>query len=104
MTPEARRAAAFDLGIVFRIDPALLKHIPERAACTPLAVAKVHKFLTDEWLVDVAAAFGVRAAVAVRGESRGPSFVFSPSLMHLSHKRSPHERPCKENNLARDRA
>jgi hypothetical protein len=48
MTPKARRAAAFDLGIVFRIDPALLKHISERAACTPLAVAKVQKFLTDE--------------------------------------------------------
>jgi hypothetical protein len=44
-----------DLGIVFRIDPALLKHIPERVACTPTAVAKAYKFLTDEWLVDVAA-------------------------------------------------
>jgi hypothetical protein len=93
MTPEARRTAAFDLGILFRIDPALLKHIPERAACTPLAVAKVHKFLADEWLVDGAAAFSVRAAAAVRGESPGPSFVFSPSSMRLSHIRSPHERP-----------
>jgi|SRR5271166_5837264 len=44
-----------DHGIVFRIDPALLKYIPERAACTPLAVAKAYKFITDEWLVDVAA-------------------------------------------------
>jgi hypothetical protein len=39
--------------IVFRIDPALLKYIPTPQACTPVAVAKAYRFLTDEWLVDV---------------------------------------------------
>ena len=42
-------------GVVFRIDPHLLQYVPKREACTPLAVAKAWRFLTDEWLVDVAA-------------------------------------------------
>ena len=43
-----------DRGVVFRIDPALSKYIPERAACTPAAVGKAHAYLVDEWLTDVA--------------------------------------------------
>ena len=42
-------------GVVFRIDPALLQYVPKREDCTPLAVAEAWRFLTDEWLVDVAA-------------------------------------------------
>jgi hypothetical protein len=42
-------------GVVFRIDPELLKHIPKREDCTPIAVVKAYRYLTDEWLVDVAA-------------------------------------------------
>ena len=42
-------------GVVFRIDPDLLKYVPKREDCTPIAVAKAYTFLTGEWLVDVAA-------------------------------------------------
>jgi len=42
-------------GVFFRIDPSLANYIPERAACTPIAVAKAYRYLTDEWLVDIAA-------------------------------------------------
>ena len=41
-------------GVVFRIDPALSKYIPKRAACTPAAVGKAYAYLADEWLTDVA--------------------------------------------------
>jgi hypothetical protein len=40
-------------GIFFRIDPAVLKYIPEPSACTPVAVAAAYRFLNDEWLGDV---------------------------------------------------
>ena len=42
-------------GVVFRIDPHLLKYIPEREDCTAIAVARAYRYLVDEWLVDVAA-------------------------------------------------
>ena len=42
-------------GIVFRIPPELLAMLPKREDCTPAAVAEAMRFLTDEWLVDVAA-------------------------------------------------
>ncbi len=42
-------------GVYFQIDPSLAKYIPERSACTPIAVAKAYTYLADEWLVDVAA-------------------------------------------------
>ena len=42
-------------GILFRIPPELLAVLPEREDCTPAAVAEAMRFLTEEWLVDVAA-------------------------------------------------
>ena len=42
-------------GVVFRIEPDLLRYIPKREDCTALAVARAYRYLTDEWLVDVAA-------------------------------------------------
>jgi hypothetical protein len=41
-------------GIVFIVKPELMKLIPERAACTKEAIGDAMRFLTDEWLVDVA--------------------------------------------------
>ncbi len=42
-------------GVFFQIDPSLSKYIPERSDCTPDKVARAYRYLTDEWLVDVAA-------------------------------------------------
>jgi hypothetical protein len=44
-----------EFGVVFRIDPALLVHIPKREACTHEAVGKAYRYLVDEWLTDVLA-------------------------------------------------
>jgi hypothetical protein len=41
-------------GIVFNVDPALMKIIPDRKACGGEAVAEAMRYLLDEWLVDVA--------------------------------------------------
>jgi hypothetical protein len=41
-------------GIVFRVPPDLLVLIPRQEECTPDAVADAMRFLTEEWLVDVA--------------------------------------------------
>jgi hypothetical protein len=42
-------------GIAFNVDPTIMKIIPNRTECGPEAVAAALKFLTDDWLVDVAA-------------------------------------------------
>jgi hypothetical protein len=42
-----------DLGLVFRIDPALLAALPQRAEIEPHHVAAALRFLLDEWFVDV---------------------------------------------------
>jgi hypothetical protein len=44
-----------DLGLVFRIEPALLAALPQRAQIEPRHVAAALRFLLDEWLVDVTA-------------------------------------------------
>jgi hypothetical protein len=41
-------------GIVFRVPPDLLALIPGQEECTPDEVAESMRFLTEEWLVDVA--------------------------------------------------
>ena len=41
-------------GIVFRVPAELESLLPAREACTDAAVAKAMRFLTDEWLCDVA--------------------------------------------------
>jgi hypothetical protein len=41
-------------GIVFRIPVELSEILPDRAACTPQAVGAAMRFLTDQWLCDVA--------------------------------------------------
>jgi hypothetical protein len=41
-------------GIVFIVDPKLIKLIPQRAACTKAVVGEAMRFLCYEWLVDVA--------------------------------------------------
>jgi hypothetical protein len=43
-----------DRGIVFRIPEELGKILPDKADCTPSAVAEAMRLLTDEWLCDVA--------------------------------------------------
>jgi hypothetical protein len=43
-----------DRGIVFRVPDELLQLLPTREACSPSAVARAMRFLTDDWLVDVA--------------------------------------------------
>ena len=45
-------------GIVFRVPAALQALLPTIKACTPSAVAGAMRFLTDEWLCDVAADYG----------------------------------------------
>jgi len=40
-------------GLFFRIDPAVLKYMPDPSDCTPIAVAKAYRFLADNWLGDV---------------------------------------------------
>jgi hypothetical protein len=42
-------------GIIFRVPEELDALLPSRSDCTPTAVAKAMRFLTDEWLCDVAA-------------------------------------------------
>jgi hypothetical protein len=42
-------------GIIFRVPEELDALLPSRADCTPAAVAKAMRYLTDEWLCDVAA-------------------------------------------------
>jgi hypothetical protein len=42
-------------GIIFRVPQELDALLPSRADCTPAAVARAMRFLTDEWLCDVAA-------------------------------------------------
>jgi hypothetical protein len=44
-------------GIVFRIAPELLAVLPRREDCTDKAVAEAMRFLTDEWLCDVATSY-----------------------------------------------
>ena len=44
-----------DLGLVFRIDPALLAALPQRAEIEPRHVAAALRYLLDEWLIDVTA-------------------------------------------------
>jgi hypothetical protein len=44
-------------GIVFRVPEALLSILPTRAQCDDAAVRAAFKFLTDDWLVDVATDF-----------------------------------------------
>ncbi len=49
------RGLARDRGIVFRIPEELMALLPNPADCTNAAVVAAMQFLTDEWLVDVAA-------------------------------------------------
>jgi hypothetical protein len=42
-------------GIVFRVPAELEALLPDRSGCTPVAIAKAMRFLTDGWLCDVAA-------------------------------------------------
>jgi hypothetical protein len=44
-----------DRGIVFEVEPELMKVIPPRQTCDERAVGEAMRFLMDEWLADVAA-------------------------------------------------
>ena len=44
-----------DRGIAFIVEPELRKLLPDSKACTKQAVGEAMRFLTDEWLADVAA-------------------------------------------------
>jgi hypothetical protein len=50
----SKRGLDRDRGIVFRVPADLLALIPAPGDCTPRAVADAMRFLTEEWLVDVA--------------------------------------------------
>lgn len=50
----AGRGLDRERGIVFRIPSELSRILPKTEDCTPSAVAKAMRFLTDEWLCDVA--------------------------------------------------
>jgi hypothetical protein len=43
-----------DRGIVFKIPERLIKMLPQRAGCTKAAVGEAMRFLTEDWLCDVA--------------------------------------------------
>jgi hypothetical protein len=50
----AGRGLDRDRGIVFRVPPKLSHILPNKEDCTELGVANAMRFLTDEWLCDVA--------------------------------------------------
>src|SRR6516165_8451334 len=50
-------------GIIFRVPEELEKLIPKREACTPSKVAKAMRFLTDEWLADVATDYAGKCSI-----------------------------------------
>jgi hypothetical protein len=52
-----------DRGIVFRVPPELDALLPPSAECTPAAVTKAMRFLTHEWLCDLACDYGGRCIV-----------------------------------------
>jgi hypothetical protein len=50
-------------GIEFHIPPEVMALLPKRKDCTPDAVARAMKFLTDEWLCDVLGSFKDKCVV-----------------------------------------
>ena len=54
-------------GIDFRIQPEVLAVMPKRKECTPEAVAEAMRFLTDEWLVDVATDYAGKCTIIAAG-------------------------------------
>lgn len=54
-------------GILFRIPPELLAVLPKCEDCTPAAVAEAMRFLTDEWLVNVAADYPGKCILIAAG-------------------------------------
>ena len=49
--------------IIFRVPKELDALIPKRAVCTPAELAKAMRFLTDEWLADVAADYAGKCSI-----------------------------------------
>jgi hypothetical protein len=56
-----------DRGIVFRVPPELQSLLPTSADCIETAVAAAMQFLTDEWLVDVAANYAGKLVIIAAG-------------------------------------
>jgi len=52
-----------DRGIVFRVPPELEAILPKPAECTPAAVAAAMRYLTHEWLCDLASDYAGRCIV-----------------------------------------
>jgi hypothetical protein len=50
-------------GIDFRTQPEVSAVIPRRSLCTPAAVARAMRFLTDEWLCDVATDYAGKCTI-----------------------------------------
>ena len=92
-----------DLGLVFRIDPALLAALPRRAEIEPRHVAAALRFLLDEWLVDVTD--GLRrqdgADRARAHDHRAGPAAGAPGL--LRHRRAPRRRQDHRDNHGRRR-
>jgi hypothetical protein len=60
-------------GIVFNVEPALMKIIPNREDCDKTAVGTAMQFLTDDWLADVAPPTTPASAVSSPWRSRPAS-------------------------------
>jgi hypothetical protein len=54
-------------GIVFHIAKELVDLVPRRESCTPEAVADAMRFLTDEWLCDVATDYAGKCTAIASG-------------------------------------
>ena len=57
------RGLDHDRGIVFRVPPKLEAALPQPRECTPAAVAKEMRYLTDEWLCDLASDYAGKCIV-----------------------------------------
>jgi hypothetical protein len=52
-----------DRGIVFRVPPELVDLLPKREDCTPEAIVEAMRFLTEEWLCDVATDYAGKCTI-----------------------------------------
>ena len=50
-------------GVIFRVPPELLKMLPNGGDCPPSRVAEAMRFLTDQWLCDVAADYAGKCTI-----------------------------------------
>ena len=77
-------------GIDFRIQPEVLACIPELGSVTDNRVKAVMRFLTDEWLVDVAANYAGKCSSRLRHRAHyHRALAARPAPGVLRHRRTP---------------